>query len=110
MNAHFNVSRTLADNIAAVTPEDDRKPLPKRVRPLDAPPMPKPGGLARDCLRVLQLHGELEPGQIAARLLQREEDVERALLCLALAHRAVKLSNGYTARWKSIVGGEEDVQ
>lgn len=103
------LSRSLRDEVAVITPDDDRKPL-ARARPTPAP-MLSESELERRVLRELTRMGGLEEGQIGARLLIREGDVSRALLKLALASRVVRCK-GYhgVAMWKACgLASEESV-
>lgn len=100
----------LRDELSAVCPPDDRTPLPRRLRPVDDTDNSERSGAGR-VLAILRGGVELQAGQIAARLLIREEDVTRSLLVLRLAEKVVKLrgERGKHERWKAITSGEEGI-
>lgn len=101
------LSRPLLDEVAAITPDDDRKPL-ARAKPTPVP-MLSESELERRIYKELRRMGGLEVGQIAARLLIREGDVSRALLKLALDMRVAKCKGHHgIAQWKAVPLSEEE--
>lgn len=102
------LSRPLRDEVAAITPDDDRKPLgraPARTVTATFTEAEIERRVYNELVRV----GPLEAGQVAARLLQREPDVARALLKLALAMKVVKTRGAFgVAAWKAIPMSSEE--
>lgn len=103
------LSRPLMDEIAVITPEDDRKPL-ARASAMRATTMVTERELERRVMAELMRVGPIDGGQLAARLLLKEPDVVRALLKLALAQKIVKLRGGDYAggRWKACPFSSEE--
>lgn len=104
------LSRSLCEEVSAITPDDGRAPLPL-ARPRAVSSTISAAEIERRIFAELLRVGPLETGQVAARLLQREPDVARALLKLALAMRVVRCRgrNGVGV-WRAVpMSSEESV-